>query len=237
MEIITMEALEELCTKTKRYSLVFDIETGPLARDVVDTYFSPHKVKLGALKDQKKIEKKIEKERELFYERAPLFAHTGRVMAVGYGYYTEEAGLKVATHDETETDEKSLVTRFWLLFHLAKAAHSNLIGYNSTRFDLVFLKRRAWFLGAKTLPLMSQYGKPPLFAIDLFQEYRLGEYQFDSALSLDKLCRALGVEGKMEGVSGATFHKIFPDERERALEYLKSDIMATFRCAERMEYL
>jgi len=158
MEIVTMETLEELCTKTKRYALVFDIETGPLAREVVDGYFNPHKVKLGALKDPKKIEKKIEEERETFYERAPLFAHTGRVMALGYGYHTEEEGLKVATQDETETDERGLVTKFWYLFHLVKTSHGNILGYNSHRFDLVFLKRRAWFLGIKTLPLMSQYG-------------------------------------------------------------------------------
>ena len=71
--------------------IAFDIETGPASLEelsLMEVPFDPATVKIGNLKDQVKIEEKIEaarKNHELdFINKAALSPFTGRVIAIGW---------------------------------------------------------------------------------------------------------------------------------------------------------
>ena len=230
---IPLAAFLELCNTNICYNLIIDIETGPTAVEYIETFFNAH---------DEWTEERTEKERAKFVEKSPLKAHLSNVLAIGYGYYKGDAlTVAIDTNEGTDTesvdeDERRMTTRFWTLYHRVINARSRLIGFNSDHFDLPYLQRKAWVHAVKTQPLITKYGKTPDFCFDLHKEWKAGVWGYDDSISLNNLCRALGVEGKLPGVSGANFHELYKTERGRALEYLRSDIAATARAAIRMGY-
>lgn len=81
-------------------AIIFDIETGPLEREILDELlpaFSEEDVALGNVKDPEKIRERIESARrkhaESFYDQAALAARTGEVLAIGYRQFRTSAPL------------------------------------------------------------------------------------------------------------------------------------------------
>lgn len=79
-------------------AIIFDIETGPLEREILDELlpaFSEEDVALGNVKDPEKIRERIESARrkhaDSFYDQAALAARTGQVLAIGYRQFRTSA--------------------------------------------------------------------------------------------------------------------------------------------------
>lgn len=231
---LSLPAFLELCNTNICYNLIVDIETGPKTPEYIETFFNAN---------DEWTEERTTKEKAKFVEKSPLKAHLSNILAIGYGYYTECAlTVAIDTNDGTDTEstdehEGRMTARFWTLYHRVISARSRLIGFNSDHFDLPYLQRKAWIHAVKTQPLITKYGKTPDFCFDLHKEWKAGVWGYDDSISLNNLCRALGVQGKLPGVSGANFHTLYQTEREKALEYLRSDIAATARAAIRMGYI
>ena len=97
-------------------STMFDIETEPKATELIESLapvFKPEKVKVGNLKDQDKIDAKIEDAREnhinSIVDKAGLNAKYSNPMAIGYHH----AGGFDVTLDFADGDPKGMVERFW----------------------------------------------------------------------------------------------------------------------------
>lgn len=217
--------------------------------------FDQASVKLGNLKDANKIAEKIEAARAAHEERiagydqaladaeakhwagvvdrAALCPTTGCVMAIGY---LSDAGEVI--HHEAEYSEATMLEQFWVRYLNCRAKGRRLIGFNSHGFDLPFIARRSWMLGV-AVPQEAQqangYLDPTFF--DLVTRFQFGNRR--DYISLDKLCRAMGLHGKPEGVTGAMFHAMYrdPEQRAAALAYLSNDLRMTWELAERMGVL
>lgn len=248
--------------------LVFDIETRPDIEKCEQVFdfqselkhpgtFNPDSVKLGNLKDEKKIAEKIEAARQKheeairsydedreaeyakawnqFVSTAALDPCCGRVAAIGFrsdrGYIIRMADL----HSDANESEASMVQEFW---ELCKSLHKQgrkLVGHNIHEFDLPFLVVRSWALGIDVPPVFMPRNDrywPDIF-VDTRKKFLLGRYGKGSKSSLDWVCKTFELPDK-DGQSGADFYRKLEEDPEAAEEYLKNDIDISYAVAERM---
>lgn len=249
--------------------LIFDIETGPQPleqlRAMIPEFpefvepgeFDPSTVKLGNLKDQAKINEKIEaarvaheqskatarqdweaakaKAEQDFVDRAALSAATGQVLAIGY--YSAEKQVSAVQGVDAETDEVTLLESFWKKFVRNSKTGTSIVGFNSNQFDLPFLVRRSWILGVD-IPNGVRNGRyfSNLF-IDVREVWLCGQRWNECESSLNHVAKALGVGAKTDGVCGADFARLWngtEEEKAKAVEYLTTDVELTYQVACRL---
>ena len=246
--------------------IVFDIETGPQPESKlfanVDPFvapepladFDPSTVKTGNLKDPVKIEAKVEAERSKHQaevdnygakckqdeadwrastiERAPLDPLVGQVLAIGY---KSEKGKAIQVVSD-KTTEATLLELFWERYAECRQNGRQLVGHNILDFDLPFIARRSWILGVEfpETAFDGRFWDQRVF-VDTMKIWACGKHQ--DRCKLDRLGKAFGGAGKLEGVSGAMFWRLFqgsPEDRKLALDYLKQDLEVTFNVAKRL---
>ena len=224
---------------------------------LIDAEFDPGTVKLGNLKNEEKIAEKIASEREKFdkakaaaiaakasaaddqwrefVDRAALSPVTGRVLAVGW-IGTNDVVQIWAVNPADADAEKKLLTTFWVSFRDCCKTDTTIIGFNSHGFDLPFLIRRSWLLGVDVPDDVMGNGRPHRLFIDLMQVWGCGNRQ--ERISLNDLSAFFGHGQKTEGVDGGDFARLYlsekPEDREKAIEYLRQDVRLTLAAAKRM---
>lgn len=236
--------------------ICFDIETGALPTEKIIGLmpaftktigpFDPASVKYGNIKDPGKRQEKLEAVKLLHeasieglivekesYERewlskAALDAMTGQVLAIGVKIDFDCLPLIDTQGDPPEED--LLISRFW---ESAGRWDGPIVGHNIFGFDLPFLIQRSWLLGIDVPEWIRQgrYWSPKF--IDTMTVWNMG--QPGKYTKLDLICRALGVEGKMEGVNGGDFASLLVTDRAKAIEYLSMDLAATWAVANALQ--
>ena len=212
-------------------SAVFDIETEALGQEEVLASFDEKAVKLGNLKDEGKIKAKREDARNAHLGRAALSPLTGRILAIGI----QDPDGYVGVYSSTPDLEHELCEVFWKTFTDNHEKGCSVVGFNIARFDLPFLYRRSLILGVEIPDDVLEKGRwwSPTF-IDLMEMWQCGDRQ--EFISMDKLCTALGVQGKPEDVTGADFARLWHgsnEEHHQAREYLLNDLRMTRAVADR----
>ena len=218
--------------------IVFDIETGPLpTADVlaVSPPFDAGAVRVGNLGPDKaaaKVESARNEHVAKVLDRAALSALTGRVLAIGYGH---NGAVSI---DGDGRSERQILLRFWERCRKQMRSDSLMVGHNIFGFDLPFLVRRSWAIGlADKVParlLRNERYWASIF-VDTMIHWRLGDYR--EYVSLDTLAKAFGLEGKLPGVNGADFARLWEEDPPKALAYLRQDIEVTTNVARRMGIL
>lgn len=213
--------------------------------------FDPGWVKTGNLKDQTKIRAKIEeaeqryaeeclqsypnwlREKEVYeasrLDEASKNAHTGRVLAVGYG-----AMIGDRTYIDITADEATMLATLWdNVAHEMLEWRGGMIGFFINGFDLPFCVRRSLVLGVPVptgLIDKNRFWHPKM--IDLHELWALGR---GDRISLDALSRLMGGKGK--NGDGAQFHRLIngtTEERDQAVSYLLNDVVITRDIARKM---
>ena len=227
--------------------------------DLIGKQFDPASVKTGNMKDEAKIRDKIDDARKKFLEaqdaakqaagnaeqeqfnqlksRAALSPLTGRVLAIGIGYRSDQADIKqVQTELYYLTDLHNEAEVIQTFFDLAVDLIQNkgqFCGHNIKKFDMPFLIRRAYALGVHV---------PEVILNDLNQ-YR-PNYFIDTMLvwgepvKLDALASYFGTTRK--NGDGAQFSELFfgsETQNKQSLDYLKNDVLMTYEIAQKMELL
>ena len=210
-------------------TIFFDVETGPLSEAELATMvppFDPAEVKVGNLKDPEKIAAKLAEaeanHRREYIERAALDPLTGRVVAIGLLF--ENSEFAVIGHD----DEAQTLREFWEVCRGEMGRIHRMIGFNTHLFDLPFLIRRS-FKHRIEVPYGIRRGRYwGDEMLDLREEWQLGDRQARG--SLDTIARHLGV-GTKNG-DGKDFAALWRTDREKAVVYLRNDLVLTGRIAE-----
>lgn len=230
--------------------IAFDIETGPLPIDALMLAMTPfpdlqpfdeNSVKLGNLKDGKKIAEKIVAAREShvenwqksrdtyereFVEKAALDPMRGQVLCIGYG---DKDGQRVV-HAAEEAD---LLVELWSMYFSVARSGGILVGWNTHRFDLPFCRQRSFF---HDLPVPREMLKNGRFyssqLVDLMAEWCGGSGT--GFAGLDKVSRFLGCGGK--NGEGADFSRMWNEDRDEAVRYLVNDLDMTIRVAKRLGF-
>lgn len=208
-------------------SIVFDIETGPLAPEWVERFWNPADVKLGNLKDSGKIQEKVEEARQDFLAKAPLSPLTGKVLAIGYRYRGE---IWIDGRDE-----RPMLAEFWSAVNKQIAEGNWLVGHNIFGFDLPFLVRRSWVHGVAVPAVIERDRYWASCFVDTMAHWTCGKY--GEFIKLGVLSQLFGLGTKPPGIDGADFHRLWngtPDERRQAEAYLRNDLDLTWGVAMRM---
>ena len=219
--------------QTERFfmqTIVFDVETGPLAESELSALlppFDPAEVKTGNLKDPAKIAEKIAEaeanHRRDFFDKAALDPLTGRVIAIGM-LDLETNKFFIIGHD----DEARTLTEFWEASQGEMGRLNGMLGFNIFNFDLPFLIRRSWKHRIK-VPFgirRGRYWGDQL--VDLRDAWQLGDRQARG--SLDTIARHLGVGAK--NGDGKAFAELWMNDRPKAEAYLHNDIQLTAKIAD-----
>jgi hypothetical protein len=214
----------------------FDIETSPLDDAMLDLLippFDPEEVKvgnMGAEKAKEKIEKLREQHFANFRRRAALSPLTGQVAAIGIiGPKPDERAVMI------DSDEADLIQTFFKFFSLSisnpAVRRAHWIGFCIETFDLPFIIRRAWKLKIP-IPEGLSIGRylSPHFT-DLAAKWRLSDFRGQSP-SLAELASFFGLPAKTG--KGADFAELLRYDRAAAHEYLATDLVITWRLADRL---
>lgn len=212
-------------------TMVFDIETGPLPLEQIESAmpeFDPTEVKVGNMKDPALIAAKIEaakvNQRRQFIERAALDPTTGTVLAIGM--MDAATGLPFILVD----DEQVMLNEFWDSIRDSKGEILRLCGFNCNLFDLPFLVRRSWHLGIP-IPTGLRNGRYWSDKVtDLRDVWQLGDRTAHG--SLDRICKFLGLGEKLG--DGKDFAALLASDRTQAIAYLEQDLNLTRKLAQRM---
>lgn len=208
--------------------LVFDVETGPMDEEILASQFVP-KTKEEFVGAQRWKPETIEEKYanylvtalEDFKRRAALDATTGQVLAIGL---KSEKGSVILD----SLNEDDLLKQFWDKAAKCESTDRSLVGHNVLGFDLPFLARRSWMRGI-------DFQMPRNCIKDTMKVWGCNCYS--DTISLDRLARALGLDGKLDGVSGADFARLWngePEEKELARKYLMQDLDVTWNVANRL---
>ena len=123
-----------------------------------------------------------------------------------------------------------MISKFWSAALSAYNDGNILAGHNIKNFDLPYLVRRSFKLGlcvpSELRPERSRFW--PYFFFDTMEEWSMGDNQ--RRISLDRLARHLGLEGKSG--SGKGFSKLYQSDQAAALDYLKQDLKVSASVAE-----
>lgn len=204
---------------------IIDVETSPLPpgqiMDLAPDFEAP-----SNWKDPAKIEAEIARKREQWLLDAALSPLTGQVVAVGIKACHGLAALKLGL------PEQELLDWFWKAQDQLVAADfaAKFVGFYSNKFDLPFLLRRSWKHGVAVPEFIVNGTYLSDMFIDLARRWELGNR--DDRISLDRLCKFLGV-GEKTG-NGADFAELLKSDPAKAEEYLRTDLNLTEACARRM---
>lgn len=218
--------------------ICFDIETGPLPEDQISDLFDADAVKVGNLKDPEKIAAKKNEAKAKFLADAALSPLTGQVLAIGYladGENNVDIVAQQELHEPT-VNEADVLADFWKRHR--EVRHSMMVGFNIAPFDIPFMVRRSFILGVDVPSGVHGMRYLPASMVDLREIWQCGDRQAKG--SLDAIDRALGNDGKPDGMDGGDFARLFwgmPGEREQALDYLVNDLHMTRRVAEALQVL
>ena len=180
-------------------TIVFDVETGPLAESELSALlppFDPAEVKTGNMKDPEKVAAKIAEaeasQRRDFFDKAALDPLPGRVVAIGMLVFDElrQAGPEggqcvIIGHD----DEARTLREFWQYTQAEMGRMNPMIGFNIFGFDLPFLFRRSW---KRRVPIPFGLRRGRYWGdqiIDLRDTWQLGDRQARGSLdSIAGIC-------------------------------------------------
>jgi DNA polymerase III epsilon subunit-like protein len=252
--------------------IVFDIETGALPLEDIQGVlppfdpksierpgpFDPKSVKTGNLKDEAKINEKIEAARKAHTERCAKFQYelesaeskhwndieskgalnavTGQVVAIGYRGKSETLHLAV-----DGVTERQLLSQFWKLYKEARKSSRPMVGFNIKTFDVPFITQRSWILGIEVpSSILTPTGYLDSTFVDLMDRWKTGVRGFGQAGfgTLNTVCKACGLSTKPSGCTGADFASmLFSDDSEQraaAESYLRNDLSMTAELADRL---
>ena len=168
------------------------------------------------------------------WRKTALDGTRGRVLcaAVNTGNDTRVA------YGDTEDEADTLRHIFSTILEMCSEVHPEadkrkpfFIGHNVT-FDLKFLFRRAVILGIRppfSIPFQGRHNKDFYCTMQAWCDFK-------ETISLDKLCKALGIEGK-EGFDGSKVYDAWANgEHDRIKQYCADDVNKVIKLHDKLTF-
>lgn len=221
-------------------TLVMDLETLPCTDPQIIADIHASIKPPGNLKKAETIAQWWETEGE--QAKADAVAKTGldgtfgRICCIGFAFNDEPAQALIGG------DEAYLISTFFAKIkdvisvktHQSSTLESlTVIGHNVIGFDLRFLWQRATINRIPRPNFIPWKAKP--WDDKVFDTMTAWNPDSQKRISLDKLCKALGVKSSKDGLDGSKIAQAWIDGRQDEIaEYCKSDVIATRECYLRM---
>lgn len=208
--------------------IVIDIETCAAPDDVL-AKVKPEFLPAANLKDPEKIKASIAEKETAWREKAALSPLTGQILAIGL--HVSEPDFPEPTDGVrilTET-EPAMLENVWGLWNEG----GRFVGFNVREFDFRFMVIRSRILGVPVPDDLMEGRYWSRRIVDLMELFCCYSRE-TSGFSLDAINKACGLPAKMPGVTGADFARLFVEDRKKALEYVRTDLLATVALAARL---
>jgi hypothetical protein len=153
---------------------------------------------------------------DIAWRRQALSITKGQIICIGYSI--DENPVQCIF----ETEESELMRRF------AEVVEPNpyiqFCGHNAKRFDLPWLWLRAVKYNLKYLKSIIPHSRNDNAIIDTMEVFSASSFGSDSWLSLDELCKFLGIEGKGD-MDGSKVHDAYVNkEYDKISTYCMADV-------------
>lgn len=210
--------------------LTFDIETASQVKDITK---DKEMLDLFAYKHRdKETEKVLSKEeaKKTYNKIGALSPIFGKVVSVSFGYIKDYKTGEIHTKAIYGDDEREILLQVVEILNnnFPSSPHGNLlVGYNSNRFDLPFLRARCDINGINFPSHLSDSGKKPWevgggVCIDLMDLIKGSMWYVPS---LEEFCYAFGVPSPKQDIRGSEvseeYHK---GNLKRIAEYNERDV-------------
>lgn len=195
-----------------------DIETSALPAEVLSEIIPEFEAN-KTLKDPEKIKVDLQKKADEWRDESALHAYRSRVLAIG-----------TKRDDETPIVLHGMEEKEMLLDLRRRATdlkHYLIVGHNILGFDIPFVCRRMWAHGIQ--PPTHWLDCTPWrcdWAFDTMSKWACGNR--DQRISLDHLAFHLGA-GRKNG-DGKDFAALYATDQDKALEYVRNDLILTEKC-------
>lgn len=217
--------------------LFLDIETIPCQRpgmlDEIRAGITPP----GNISKPETIAKWMEEnaaaEADKQYRKTALDGTLGEIVCIGFGVNDECVGSITRAVGESEGD---VLQGFFdsLAQKIHKSVIPRFIGHNVINFDLRFIYQRAVILGVKpsfNLPHDTRYNGPTVY------DTMLAWAGWGNRISLKKLCEALGIQVKSDGIDGSqVWDYIQAGKYLEVADYCREDVDAVRAVYHRMTF-
>lgn len=176
-------------------------------------------------------DEKAEEVAEQNWRKTSFDGGAGQVVCIGFAV----DGYESCTYHGM--DERVILQDFfcWLTDIFNSIDRPCIVGHNVAQFDLRFLWQRAMVLGIRPPLWLPRNPKPwdDTIVFDTMTQW-VGN---GNRISLDNLCKALGVAGKTEGIDGSMVWPMVQDGRlDEVAAYCRNDVEITRECYRRMTF-
>lgn len=162
--------------------------------------------------------------------RTSLDGGLGKIVCIGYAMGDE----KVRT--EHMNSEFVVIARFFEYAESVAYKYQALVGHN-LQWDLRFLFQRSVVLGLLPPIVLLKAMKAKAWDECLADTMLLWNPERDKKISLDKLCRILGIESPKQNMTGADVWDAYKEGRlDDIAEYCRGDVNAMRACHERLTF-
>lgn len=222
-------------------NIYLDIETvpgqAPGLRDELAATIKPP----ATLKKAESIQAWIDNDKAAAVEEAwlktSLDGTYGQIVVIGMAI-DDDASREFVVRDLSATEEACVLGEFWAAVRNAHSGNASMkptiIGHNVISFDLPFLWKRSVILQVRPPFWWPRNPKPWADGIVDTMTYWAGDR---GTISLDRLCRALGIEGKGDGMTGADVWPAVRDGRIAEVSaYCAADVIRTRAVHRRMTF-
>lgn len=199
-------------------------------------------------KDQAKIDEFIAgKHAEIdagIEEKLRKTSYDGMFGSIACICYAIDDGEVFSVDANTSGDEKTMLEHFYSnLFDQASIAYNGcvaeidvtFVGHNVAGFDLPFLKHRSVILGVKPPKAVAKAFAAKAWDKCIADTMLMWSPDRDKRVSMDKLCKALGIPGK-DGFDGSMVADTWPKEPQVVIDYCKADVERTRAMFRRMTF-
>jgi len=213
-----------------------DIETIP-NEDMIQ-YLPEPEVKTGNLKDEAKIQAKIEQAKEKQIADMALNPFFGRVAS--YSFVNSEGDTSSVIENPIDDKSESFIIECLLgLITGVIQSDNTIVTWNGNAFDLPFIYKRAMMLGVELpedCPVLSQLTKR--YTVHPHLDLALALNGWQNYLSLNSVAMPLLREGKIDFDVTLIKSMIENGEGDKVLQYNRHDAELTYRiCEKASKYL
>jgi DNA polymerase elongation subunit (family B) len=171
-----------------------------------------------------------ESPKELYEDRAGIYAEFGKVVSISVGFFTyvgPELSLRVkALYND---DESILLNDFNELLQKFDSKNLTLCGHNGKEFDFPYLCRRMLINNIKLPPVLDTSGKKPweVNHIDTMEMWKFGDRK--NFTSLELLATLFDIPTSKDAIDGSQVSTVYYDEQdlEKIAKYCSKDVVVT----------
>lgn len=223
-------------------NIYLDLESIPTQRQDVQEHIRAGITAPSQYKKPESIDAWMQENGEAAYldavHKTALDGAYGRVLCIGIAFDEQPASVIYSPWEGEQAEARMFAILHDILEEVAhNAFHTTIVGHNIAGFDLRFLMQRHIVNGVKPHPVLHRAAQAKPWEREKVYDTMIQWAGVGGRVSLDKLCRALGIPTPKDGIDGSQVWQAVQDGRiDDVLAYCISDVEATRKVWQRMNF-